>query len=26
PYCVDLILGNYMQVNEKNIQAFRPKQ
>ncbi len=26
PYCVDLTLGNYMQVNEKNIQAFRPKQ
>ncbi len=26
PYCVDLILGNYMQVNEKNIQASRPKQ
>ncbi|GHR68409.1 hypothetical protein VN1270_04730 [Helicobacter pylori] len=26
PYCVDLILENYMQVNEKNIQAFRPKQ
>ncbi|WQR63851.1 molybdopterin adenylyltransferase [Helicobacter pylori] len=26
PYCVDLILDNYMQVNEKNIQAFRPKQ
>ncbi|GAA7101210.1 hypothetical protein VN0435_07980 [Helicobacter pylori] len=25
PYCRDLILGNYMQVNEKNIQAFRPK-
>ncbi|GAA9936909.1 hypothetical protein VN0871_09210 [Helicobacter pylori] len=25
PYCVDLILGNYMQVNEKNIQVFRPK-
>ncbi len=26
PYCVDLILGNYMQVNEKNVQASRPKQ
>ncbi|GAA9699426.1 hypothetical protein VN0005_08700 [Helicobacter pylori] len=24
PYCVDLILGNYMQVNEKTFKRFAP--
>jgi len=26
PYCIDLIGGNYMEVDESVIEAFRPKQ
>ena len=26
PYCIDLIGGAYLEVNQKNIKIFRPKQ